>query len=356
MSIHPTGNATGRFLGLAVWLGLVLAGPVASSSQARLEVIQLESRVLKDNPLNDPATRLVPVFLPAQATNGARLPVVYYLPGFGNSAASFIQNSNEWLKFTQKVADEIAPMVIVMADGTTRWGGSQYLNSPAQGNYEDYVCEEIVGAVESRHPAPKSGVKRIIAGHSSGGFGALRLGMAHQHLFDAVIAMSPDSDFPTSHLPLVTLPGLAKVPLSVIRAIEAEKLPVPEDGDLDYSLALSAAYAPRGFLHSGEFEWLYDGQGHFRQDVWQRWLAQDPLTMVRRNQHAFRKGQSIYLDGAARDEFSANIGAREIFEVLNGQGMHCSFYEPPGHHSDHVLERLQRGLEWVFGRPLSGVK
>jgi S-formylglutathione hydrolase FrmB len=343
-------------LRIACWLALVLAAPVGSCSQARLEVIQLESRALKDNPLHDPASRLVPVFLPVQATNGARLPVVYYLPGFGNDSAGFIRDSNAWLRFTQKVADEVTPVVIVMVDGKTRWGGSQFLNSAAQGNYEDYVCDEIVRAVESRHPVPESGIKRIIAGHSSGGFGALRLGMAHQHLFEAVIAMSPDSDFPTSHLPLVTVPGVAKVPLLKIRAIAAEKLPVPEDGDLDYALALSAAYAPRGFPHAGEFEWLYDGKGQFRQDVWLRWLDNDPLTLVRRNPHAFSKDQAIYLEGAARDEFSANIGAREIFEVLSHQGMHCSFYEPPGHHTDHVPERLQRGLEWVFGRPLSEIK
>ncbi len=68
------------------------------------------------------------------------------------------------------------PVIIVMVDGKTRWGGSQFLNSPAQGNYEDYVCVDIVSAVEARHPVPTNGVRRVVAGHLSGGFGALRLG------------------------------------------------------------------------------------------------------------------------------------------------------------------------------------
>jgi enterochelin esterase family protein len=325
-------------------------------AEARLEVIQLHSRALQGNPLHDPATRLVPVFLPSQATNGARLPIVYYLPGYGNSTEGFIADSNVWLKFTQKIADEVTPVIIVMADGKTRWGGSQYLNSPAQGNYEDYVCQEIVSAVESHFPAPDGGVRRIIAGHSSGGFGALRLGMARQKQFDGVIAMSPDSDFPTSHLPLVTVPAVSNVPLAEINAIAAGKEPVPSDGDLTYALGLSAAYAPRDFPHRGEFEWLYDNRGRFRSKVWHRWLANDPLTIVEKNPHAFGVGQSIYLEGASKDEYSANIGAREIFEVLNHEGFHCTFYEPPGHHSDHILERLRRGLEWVFARPLTDVK
>ena len=56
---------------------LALAPFGSSAGEARMEVITLESQALKNNPLHDPSTRLIPVFLPAQATNGARLPVVY---------------------------------------------------------------------------------------------------------------------------------------------------------------------------------------------------------------------------------------------------------------------------------------
>lgn len=335
---------------------LLLAALVSSAAGARLEIVTLESCALKNNPLQDPATRPVPIFLPAQATNGARLPVVYYLPGYGNSAGNFIKDSNVWLKLTQNIADEITPVVLAVADGRTRWGGSQYLNSPAQGNYEDFVCDEIVSAVELLHPAPRNGVRRIIAGHSSGGFGALRLGGSRQKLFDAVIALSPDSDFPTSHLPLVKIASVANTPLAEIQKIVAGKAPVPENGDVNYALGLSAAYAPRGFFHRGEIAWLYDAQGKFREDVWQRWLDNDPLTIAQKNPRAFGANQSVYLEGAAQDEYSANLGARKIFEVLRARPALCTFYEPPGHHSDHVGERLQRGLAWVFNCPLADIQ
>jgi len=42
------------------------------------------------------------------------LPVLYYLPGYGNSAAKILSNSNIWLKFTQKVADEGTPVILVV--------------------------------------------------------------------------------------------------------------------------------------------------------------------------------------------------------------------------------------------------
>src|ERR1039458_10248167 len=205
-----TTNRTGRRFSFICHLALLLACLPANAfaGEARLDVIEFPSEALKNNPLHDPAVRPVAVFIPSQYTNGARLPVVYYLPGYGNHSGNFIKNPGAWLKFTQKIADKIMPMLLVVMDGRTRWGGSQYLNSAAQGNYADYVCKEIVSKVEVRYfPSVKS-VRRIIAGHSSGGFGALRLGSAKQKLFEGVIALSPDSDFQVSHLPLVKLPGV----------------------------------------------------------------------------------------------------------------------------------------------------
>jgi S-formylglutathione hydrolase FrmB len=342
-----------RFVGQFIFW-LLLAWQTTAQA-AQLEVIPFESRVLQDNPLHDPVLRSVAVFLPSQVAAGMPLPLVYYLPGYGGGPASFINQSNVWLKFTQALADEITPMVLVVVDGRTRWGCGQYLNSAAQGNYEDYICDEIVSKVEAAHPAATNGVRRIIAGHSSGGFGALRLGSSRQKLFDAVIAMSPDSDFPVSHIPLVKIAAVSNAPLAEVEKMESGALPPPRNGDLIYALGLSAAYAPRGLIHRGEFDWLYDRDGKFRDEIWQRWLENDPLTIVEKNPRAFAPGQAVYLEGAAHDEYSANIGARAIYEVLRKRPVRCTFYEPPGHHGDHVRERLQRGLEWVFQKPLKDI-
>ncbi len=353
-------NLLRKFRGLR-WcvfaLLLAFTPAVLTAAEARFEIVTVDSRALKNNPLHDPSVRAVAIFYPAQAADGQPLPIVYYLPGFGSSSNSFSKNSGWWLKCAQKIADEIAPMIVVVVDGHTRWGGSQYLNSAAQGNYADYICDEIVGTVEARHPAPAKGVRRIIAGHSSGGFGALRLGMERQKLFDGVIALSPDCDFPVSHLPLVKIASVTNASLAEIGRIARGEAPVPKDGDLVYAIALSAAYAPRGMLDRGQFDWLYDARGKFRSEVWQRWLDADPLTIaLKMKTHTFGVNQSIYLDGAAQDEYSANIGARKIFEALRKNPERCAFYEPPGHHSDHVRERLERGLAWVFDKPVFAIK
>ena len=38
----------------------------------------------------------------------------------------------------------IRPMIAVLPDCFTRYGGSQYINSTATGNYEDYLAHELV--------------------------------------------------------------------------------------------------------------------------------------------------------------------------------------------------------------------
>jgi len=344
------GFSTAGFLALV--LALISAPGSASSAEARLEVITFTSHALEGNPLHDPATRSVAVFVPSRATNGTRLPIIYYLPGFGNSSARFIAKPDQWLRWTETNADKCTPAVIAVIDGRNRWGGSQYLNSPAQGNYADFVCDEVVAQVEAKYPAPTNGIRRIVAGHSSGGFGALRLGMARPKLFDAVVALSPDSDFPTSHLPFAKAEGIAKVSLKDIEKQAKGAVPVTTDEELKYHLALSAAYAPRRRSTSGGFEWLYDAKGKFREKIWQRWLDNDPLTIVTKNPRAFAANQIVYLEGAAQDEYFANIGARKINEALSKFAGRHVFYEPPGRHSDRVPERLQRGLDWVFEKPL----
>ncbi len=329
-----------------------------AQAEARLDVLKFSSRALQGNPLRDPDTRQVAVFLPTQYSSNTPLPVVYYLPGYGGGSEGFIKDADKWDAFTQKLADEVTPVLFVVVDGRNRWGGSQYLNSRAQGNYADYICDEITSRVESRYGITTNKTKRIIAGHSSGGFGALRLGMFRPKLFDGVVALSPDSDFKLSHLHLMKRSGVTNISLAGVKKIAAPDYngPPPQDGSLKYALGLSAAYVPRGWWHRGQFEWLYDAHGNFRQKVWQRWMENDPLTMVQKKRNAFLPTQSIYVEGPTLDSYKANVGARKIYEVLRERPARCTFYEPTGKHSDRVPERIERGLAWIFDRPMQEIK
>lgn len=317
---------------------LFAAAFIASASAAQLEVFSLTSAKLRGNPLGDPTTRRVAIFKPDAAKDA---PLVIYLPGWGGSSEDAIaQGAGGWFgQVVDRLAEKGMPFRIAVVDGRSRYGGSQFLNSGATGDYADYVTEEILPALS------QDGAKScIIAGHSSGGYGALMLAISHHEKFPAVVALSPDSDFETTHKPLVETPSVRAVTRPELDAAMAPTKPANIPASL--ILGLCANYAPIAGK-PGRFEWLYDDRGQWRAEAWARWIALDPLTVVRKNPDALAKTQRVYLDGAEHDEFGANIGARKIYEVLRDKIPRVTFYESPGHHSDRLAERLIRGLTWV---------
>jgi len=180
--------------------------------------------------------------------------------------------------------------------------------------------------------------------------------MSRQGQFAAVVALSPDSDFETTHKPLVTQLSVRAVTRAELDAATAPAgaFRLPDDGLARLVMGLCANYAPIAG-QPGHFEWLYDNAGQWRAEAWQRWLDLDPLNVAHRRADAFAPSQRIYLDGAAHDEFGANIGARKINEVLKERSSPVTFYEPPDGHGAHLPERLVRGLSWVFGKPVGDI-
>ena len=175
------------------------------------------------------------------------------------------------------------------------------------------------------------------------------LAIGRKDIFQGVVALSPDSDFETTHKPIVQQSAVRAVTPADLEAAMAPpgKEHLPKDGTAQLVMGLCANYAPqRG--KAGRFEWLYDDRGAWRKEVWQRWIDLDPLTVVQRNQEAFPATFPVYVDGAQFDEFGANIGAKKIQEVLKARSRTVSFYESPGHHSEHLVERLERGLRWAL--------
>jgi hypothetical protein len=64
-----------------------------------------------------------------------------------------------------------------------------------------------------------------------------------------------------------------------------------------------------------------------REDVWQRWLAWDPVRMARRHADALRSQRAIYIDAGKRDEFYLDLGAEAFRRELEGIGVTDVFFE-----------------------------
>jgi len=219
-----------------------------------LVVETFASRVLADNPLGDPATRKVPVILPPDyETSGRRYPVIYGLTGFTGSGPMML-NVTAWQPNLQERIDilmahgRLPPAIFVLPDCFTRYGGSQYLNSTAIGRYEDYLIEEIVPFVDSKYRTIAAPEGRGLFGKSSGGYGAIVLGMRHPDVFGALACHSGDMyfemcykpDFPKFINAVLKAGGLEKWWAEFEKKVKKER----QDVEAVNILAMAAAYSP----------------------------------------------------------------------------------------------------------------
>ncbi len=245
---------------MIVALAACLFAGLAQAPAVECDDLVFDSRVLKNNPLQDPTRRHMAVFRPAD-TRSKTLPLVVYLPGFGGSSDDALSHRGMWARIVSRLHDNGCDVVFAIVDGRNRYVCSQYVNSTSSGRYLDYICDELTPYVEHAENCGRSAKARLIVGHSSGGFGALRIGMARKRLFGGVVALSPDSYFDVSHKPIAMDPSLAKVGLDKIHAVSAPTFaPVGSVDGAVYALALCADYAGNP---DGTFNWLYDSSHTF---------------------------------------------------------------------------------------------
>ena len=167
----------------------------------------VESRALVGNPLGDPTARRIAVWLPPSYAREStrRYPVIYWLAGYSGTG-EMLFSGNPWQPGLGERLDRLVgsgamgEAIVVAPDCFTRWGGAQYLDSPALGNYETHLVREVIPAVDARYRTVATREARAIGGKSSGGFGALVLAMRHPELFAAVASHAGDMAFELSAL------------------------------------------------------------------------------------------------------------------------------------------------------------
>ncbi len=304
-------------------------------SQVVIETV--ESSVLLGNPLGDPHIRRVPVYLPAgYEESELRYPVVYLLAGYTGRGLSML-NVSPWEETLPQRLDRlirqgsIRQMIVVMPDCFTRYGGSQYINSRATGRYEDHLIQELVPLIDSRYRTDARRARRVVMGKSSGGYGALVLGMRHPDVFGIVVAHSGDNYFELAYKPDF---GICLGALAGYGGAEKflREFPHPPPRSKGWweaisTLAMAACYSPSDSLPLG-FELPFDERtGEIVEKVWQRWLEHDPVNLLERHAEAFRGLNYLYLDCGSRDEYRLQWGTRVFVERLKKLGISHHYEE-----------------------------
>jgi S-formylglutathione hydrolase FrmB len=311
--------------------GVPLARLLGLRGDVRVDFIS--SAALAGNALGDPVERPVAVYVPPRydALGSRRYPVLYLLHGYtANSLAALASrpwesNAFQWI---DRLIEQrrMPPCLLVLIDGFTRLGGSQYVDSVHNGNYATYAVREVIAHVDRTYRTIAAEGGRAVLGKSSGGFGSLHLVMEYPGVFAAFASHSGDSYFRYAHPPAFPI---------VQRTLEKHGFDIPAFVDGferkhkrtadEYTtmemLGYAAAYSPRSPLPF-DIDLPFDRRnGELLDDVFSRWLEFDPAERVTSRHSQLARLRLRYLDCGRRDEYRLDIGARVVAERMREGGL-----------------------------------
>ena len=311
---------------------------------------------MRENPLNDPHIRDIIIYLPPgyNQSRSRGYIAVFGLAGFKGTGRSFLNvdplGENIEQRMNRLISErKCGPMMFVLIDCFTKFGGNQYINSSATGRYEDYIIDEVVPFIDKNYNCSS----HALLGKSSGGYGSIVLGMRHPGVFQAVVNHSGDAAFEYCYLP------------DFPKAIEAFRTAGSPKKWLDYYwkkanrheekdnaplnvLAMAAHYSPNPRSSELGLQLPFNMKtGEILQNVWRRWLTWDPIRMAENYQTNLKKLKLIYLDCGSRDEFNLQLGARILHSKLELMNIKHFYEEFDGGHM-HTNYRYDISLPKIY--------
>lgn len=311
---------------------------------------------LRLNLVGDPAWDRVSVYLPPSydTHRQRRYPVVYFLHGFDADDRVLIkgpyQNMNIRLTMDSLIrAGAVGEMIVVMPNARNAFNGSFYTNSPVTGNWGQFIYRDLVNYIDRRYRTLRTRKARGLAGHSMGGYGALRIGMRNPETFSAVYALSAcclafnDWTDPTYERNWRMALGLA------------DWREYPKTGFVtNLLMAFGAANAvdaanPPFFV---ALPYLISGDSLvLDQRIARRWNVR-PLAMVPEYAANLRR-MAIAFDAGRADWFKdIPVRAAELDDMMTKLRIPHSFELYSGEHSDRIRWRIESKMLPFFSRNL----
>lgn len=309
---------------------------------------------LRGNLVGDPDRREVTVYLPPgyRQNRQKRYPVIYLLHGFAADHRAFVrgayQNLNIRISMDSLIrAGRVKEMIVVTPSARNFFDGSFYANSPVTGRWEDFIARDLVHHVDTKYRTSRGRQGRGIAGHSMGGFGALRVAMRNPDTFSAVYALSPcclgrmDARYLTAGWKAATR--------------VTDRTSYSRSGFFANLLyALAALYSPDASNPPlfAELPYRLDGDSLAPlPSVAEKWRA-TPLAMARSHLPALRR-LSIAFDAGVSDLLTdIPVGVRSLDSLLTAEGIPHSAELYPGTHGGRFRLRLEEKALPFFSRTL----
>lgn len=350
--------------GLALLALLHLGSPLAWASGGRLVEVVVHGRSLENTPTGESAFRRVTIYLPPgyDVEKGRRYPVLYLLHGIVDTDATWTQGKGPWNSL-QSVMDlgisrgYFGEMIVVMPNERTNWLGSFYTNSSVTGRWEDFTAFELVRYVDGHYRTLAKAQSRGIAGHSMGGYGALKLAMRHPDVFSAVYAMNPGLIGWAREL-------LPDNPAWCTAAASKSFDDLAKHGEYPSGIVTVAqAFSPDPSRPPFYVDLPYkcvDGRTVPSDPAFSEWEANFLSNMVEVNRAKLLRLRGLRFDSGTEDQYGfIPIEARELSRVLTANGIDHEFEEYNGDHRNRKWGehgRLSAEVLPFFSRLLVGVR
>lgn len=335
-----------------IFLAVLSTASLAYAQEGRLVREKVHGKSLEKTLTGESADRNVSIYLPPSydTAPNKRYPVVYLLHGITDTDQTWTNswsNSDPWQSIQGVMNGGIAEkrfgeMIIVMPDERTNWGGSFYTNSVTTGNWEDFTVKELVTYIDGKYRTLARVGSRGLAGHSMGGYGAIKLGMKYPDVYSVVYGINP------------AVLGWGK-DLSgdnpAFSFLITKKPTTPEqvsEGGL-YALGIivvGQAFAPNPdrppFFMDLPFQ-LVDGKAQPLEPGYARWSENMPLFMVDKYAANLKKLRGLKFDSGYEDQFKhIPPTTRALSAALTKAGVDHVFEEYNGDHRNRMMGRTGR--------------
>jgi len=186
---------------------MVLSQKSPSTTKGTLERIKVHGKSLEGNLEGETADPDVSIYFPPryETNRNRRYPVIYLLHGYGLTDQYWTGLSNIvagvnvpeaiGVNVPEAMDKDIAAglageMIVVMPNAYTKYAGSMYSSSVTTGDWEAYIADDLVSYMDKNYRTIPNRMSRGIAGHSMGGYGAIRIAMKRPDVFSSMYNLS----------------------------------------------------------------------------------------------------------------------------------------------------------------------
>jgi enterochelin esterase-like enzyme len=313
----------------------ISAAIVATPAQARVDKITVHGTSLEGNYEGNDTDRRALVYLPADYDENPdkRYPVIYFLHGFFLTDEGYA----DFVDYEDAMKDQ--DMILVMHDSLTRYKGSMYSASPASGDFEAFVAEDLVSYMDHNYRTIADRESRGLAGHSMGGFGTLKIGMDYPEVFSSIYSMSACCLMPRL---------LSSEEMERFSAMTEEDMANAGFGDAATLASLSAwAPSPEG-PHYFDHE-VVDGEVPLLTLA--RFAAGTPLVTLPGHVRGLKTMEAIGIE-IGENDLGLVGGNRLMHSELARFGVPHEYSEHDGDHTNRLKERTRTHMLPFFDEHL----